>query len=128
MGTTATNTNTVLPTILLQAVQLLVEQEERLQQIQAEQSRQRKQLDAIEQYQGEMGNDTEYMTALAFCRQEGDSALLAFAHWFDSLANDLCREIHVRTIRVPDERWGTVNSYPVDVLRDCLAALDDQAV
>ncbi len=124
MNTTA---NTALPTILLQAVQLLVEQEERMQQIQDEQSRQRKQLDAIAQHQS--GDDgTEYMTALAFCRQEGESALLAFAHWLGILANDLCRDIQVRNIRVPDERWGTVNSYPVEVLRDCLAAIDDQAV
>ena len=128
MGTTATNANTALPAILLQAVQLLVEQEERLQQIQAEQSRQGKQLDAIEQHQGDMSNDTEYMTALAFCRQEGESAFLIFAHWLGILANDLCRDIHVRTIRVSDERWGIVNSYPVEVLRDCLAAIDDQAV
>ena len=124
MSTTA---NITLPTILLQAVQLLVEQEELLQQIQTEQSRQQQQLDAIAQHQrGE--EDTEYMTALAFCRQEGESALLAFAQWFDSLAASLCRDIQVRTIRVPDERWGTVNSYPVAVLRDCLAAIDDQAV
>ena len=126
MSTTATNANTTMPTILLQAVQLLVEQEERLQQIQDEQSRQKKQLDAIAQHQEGVGDDTEYMTALAFCRREGESAMLIFAHWLGILANDLCREIHARTVRVPDERWGTVNSYPVEVLRDCLAAINDQ--
>ena len=126
MGTTATNANTTLPTILLQTVQLLVEQEERMQQIQDEQSRQKKQLDAIAQHQMGEDDDTEYMTALAFCRREGEAALLTFAHWLGILANDLCREIHARSVRVPDERLGTVNSYPVEVLRDCLAAINDQ--
>ncbi|MBF0160029.1 MAG: ORF6N domain-containing protein [Magnetococcales bacterium] len=109
---------------LLRSVQLLVEQEERLQQMEAERSWQRQQIQAIAQRQDDMDGDTGYMTALAFCRKEHIQAPLMFAQKLGMMASDLCRHMAIRTGRVSDERWGTVKSYPVEVLRECLATLN----
>ncbi|MBF0310619.1 MAG: ORF6N domain-containing protein [Magnetococcales bacterium] len=112
---------------LLRSVQLLVEQEERLQRMADEQRRQQEQLDAIARRQADLDGDTGYMTALAFCRRENVPAPLTLARRLGIMASDLCRDLGIRTGRVPDERWGSVNSYPVEVLRECLATLNRQA-
>jgi hypothetical protein len=104
------------------------EQEERVRRIEQTGTDQQRQIDAIARRQDDMDGDTGYMTALAFCRREGVRAPLAVAQRLGMLATDQCRDLGIRTGRVPDERWGTVNSYPIEVLRDCLAAIDDQAV
>ena len=101
---------------LLRSVQLMVEHEERLNQQQA-------QIAAIAQKQEEMNGDTGYMTALAFCRREGVAAPLEFAKRLGRMATEKCKRLNIRTGKVPDERWGTVNSYPVEILRECYQAI-----
>ena len=112
---------------LLRVVQVLVEQEERLQHIESEQMRSQARLDEIAQRQADMDGNTGYMTALAFCRREKVRAPLAVAQRLGVMASELCRKLGIRTGRVPDERWGTVNSYPVEVLQECLATMNEQA-
>ncbi|OSM07620.1 hypothetical protein MAIT1_04398 [Magnetofaba australis IT-1] len=63
------------------------------------------------------------MTALAFCRREGIDAPLSFAQALGLKATKLCKDLEIRMGRVPDERWGAVNSYPVEVLRECLQSM-----
>ncbi|MBF0154661.1 MAG: ORF6N domain-containing protein [Magnetococcales bacterium] len=109
---------------LLRSVQLLVEQEERLQRMAEEQRRQQDQLDAIARRQDDMDGDTGYMTALAFCRREKVPAPLALARRLGVMASEMCRDLGIRTGSVPDERWGSVNSYPIEVLKECLATLN----
>ena len=43
------------------------------------------------------------------------------------MATEVCRKLGIRTGRVPDERWGTVNSYPVEVLQECLATFNNES-
>lgn len=112
---------------LLRSVQLLVEQEERLQRMADEQRRQQDQLDAIARRQDDMDGDTGYMTALAFCRREKVPAPLALARRLGVMASEMCRDLGIRTGSVPDERWGSVNSYPIEVLRECLSSMQLQA-
>ena len=111
---------------LLRSVQLLVEQEERLQRVADEQHRQQKQINAIAKRQDDMDGDTGYMTALAFCRRENIPAPLVFAQKLGIQAAEMCRKLGIRMGSVPDERWGKVNSYPVAVLLECLAVADKQ--
>ncbi|OSM04465.1 ORF6N domain-containing protein [Magnetofaba australis] len=104
---------------LLRSVQLLVEHEERVQRLESAQLEQQRVLDQIAQRQDDMDGDTGYMTALAFCRREGIPAPLSFAKRLGSKASDMCRKLSIRMGQVPDERWGSVNSYPVEILREC---------
>jgi hypothetical protein len=111
---------------LLRAVQLLVEHEDRMQALEQEQASQQKQINAIANRQANMDGDTGYMTALVFCRHEGMSAPLTFAQNLGGHAANACRRLKIKIGKVPDERWGWVNSYPVDVLRECWAAIDQK--
>ncbi|MBF0115636.1 MAG: ORF6N domain-containing protein [Magnetococcales bacterium] len=106
---------------LLRSVQLLVEQEERLQRVADEQHRQQEQINAIAKRQDDMDGDTGYMTALAFCRRENIPAPLVFAQKLGIQAAEMCRKLGIRMGSIPDERWGNVNSYPIAVLVECLA-------
>lgn len=99
------------------------EQEERVRQLEQVNTEQQQQIEAISQRQSDMDGDTGYMTALAYCRKEGIPAPLSFAQRLGIKASDLCRNLSIRKGRVPDERWGSVNSYPVEVLRECRQAM-----
>ena len=99
-------------------------QEQRVNQLAQFQQSQQQQLDAIAQRQADMDGNTGYMTALAYCRKEGIPAPLSFAQRLGLKASDLCRNLAIRMGRVPDERWGSVNSYPIEVLRECHHAME----
>ena len=111
---------------LLQVVQLLVEHEERMQELEQEQAAQQDQINAITNRQANMDGDTGYMTALAFCRLEGISSPLTFAQNLGAKATSMCRQLKIKIGKVPDERWGKVNSYPIDVLRECCTETKQQ--
>ncbi|MBF0423148.1 MAG: ORF6N domain-containing protein [Magnetococcales bacterium] len=103
------------------------EQEERIRQIEQTSSEQQRRIDAIARRQDDMDGDTGYTTALAFCRREKVPAPLALARRLGVMASEMCRDLGICTGSVPDERWGSVNSYPVDVLRECLVTLNNNA-
>ena len=112
---------------LLRSVQLLVEQEERLQKVQEEQCRQQVQIEAIDRRQNNMDGDTGYMTALAFCRRENIPAPLVFAQKLGIQAAEMCRKLGISMGSVPDERWGHVNSYPIAVLLESLTSIKQKS-
>ncbi|WP_081436221.1 ORF6N domain-containing protein [Magnetococcus marinus] len=95
------------------------EQEQRLSQIAELQHNQQQQLDALAQRQSDMDGNTGYMTALAYCRKESIPAPLAYAKQLGIKASEMCRNLAIRMGQVPDERWGSVNSYPIEILREC---------
>ena len=99
--------------------QALVEQEQRLDQVEASQSQQQEQINQIAQRQTNLDGDTGYVTALAYCRMREIPAHLKFANRLGKLATKMCGELKISVGRVPDERWGKVNSYPVAVLDEC---------
>ena len=104
---------------LLRSVQLLVEHEERMHRLEIKHASQQEQLEAISKRQAGMDGNTGYMTALAFCRKEGVPAPLSFAQRLGHKATDMYRNLGICTGRIPDERWGAVNSYPVEILQEC---------
>ncbi|MBF0214135.1 MAG: ORF6N domain-containing protein [Magnetococcales bacterium] len=120
-----------LPTSAAHQVYLMAkavwEQELRVRHLEQTSDDQQRQIDAIARRQDDMDGDTGYMTALAFCRRESVPAPLSLARRLGVMASEMCRELGIRTGRVPDERWGAVNSYPIEVLKECLATLNRTA-
>ncbi|GAB0057943.1 hypothetical protein SIID45300_02277 [Candidatus Magnetaquicoccaceae bacterium FCR-1] len=103
------------------------EQELRLHHLEQSSTDQQRQIDALARRQDDLDGDTGYLTALAFCRREHVAAPLALAQRLGQRATEMCRDLNIRTGRVPDERWGAVNSYPIEVLKECLATLNRSA-
>ncbi|MBF0341802.1 MAG: ORF6N domain-containing protein [Magnetococcales bacterium] len=103
------------------------EQEERVRHLEQSSTDQQRQIDALSRRQDDLDGDTGYMTALAFCRREHVAAPLSLAQRLGQRATEMCRELEIRTGRVPDERWGAVNSYPIEVLKECLTTLNRNA-
>ena len=95
-----------------------------LDKVKQEQSRLKNELSKIEKRQDNMDGDTGYVTVLGFCRREGIPASAAFARKLGKLAAKRCKSRAIPIGKVSDERWGTVNSYPVDVLRECLKEIN----
>lgn len=60
--------------------------------------------------------DTGYMTAIAYARMQDKKTPLSLAQKIGRKAGQICRDTGITIGKVPDERWGQVNSYPVEVL------------
>ncbi len=95
--------------ILLQQAQFMVEQEKVNHKVS-------NRLNAIEERQDKMNGDTQYLTALAFCRLNKIPAPLKAANALGRKASKACKQQGFPVGKVPDERWGQVNSYPREVL------------
>jgi len=108
---------------LLFMAQMMLEQEERVSRLEQAKNDQQKRIDAIARRQDDMDGDTGYMTALGFCRRVEIPAPLEFAQRLGIKASNMCKRLKIRTGKVPDERWGSVKSYPESVLQECLTAM-----
>jgi prophage antirepressor-like protein len=97
----------------IRALLLVTEQQER---IEAEQQQQADRLQKVEQKLDTYNGDTGYRSVLAYLRTRGVNAPLKLANLFGRMAAERCRDEGHQIGRVPDERWGEVNSYPLDVL------------
>ena len=107
---------------LLQTAQALVEYEERVAQIESVQTQQQARIEQISQRQSDMDGDTGYATVAAYCRRKGIDAPKAFANKLGRKATGVCKLLNIRIGKVPDERWGQVNSYPMRVLDQCMGS------
>ncbi len=108
---------------ILLIAQAAVEQKNHQKQLAKTQLRQQEQINDIAKRQDDLDGNTGYMTALAFCRREGIPAPLAFTKKLGKKATGVCKLLGITIGIVPDERWGTVGSYPIGVLRECISAL-----
>lgn len=97
-----------------QAIQDMIIQADKLEREQAEQ---RQRITKVEQKLTEFDGETGYRTVLAFIRESGGTLPLLDANALGRLASRLCREHGIRIGKVPDERFGFVNSYPVAILK-----------
>lgn len=66
-------------------------------------------------------DEDAYMTVRDFCQQEEIFAPRLVARHLGMMASDRCRSLNLRIMRIADERWNWINSYPVVVLRACIA-------
>ena len=108
---------------LLETARVIVAHEEHLQLLQQTQNNQQKQIDDIAQRQDNIDGNTGYMTALAFCRQKKILAPINFSYELGKETTKKCKKFNIHMGKISDERFGTVNSYPVEVLDECLADL-----
>lgn len=65
--------------------------------------------------------DTGYMTVLAYCKAKDIQAPLSATQAAGKAITKTCKSLSITIGRVPDERWGVVNSYPVELLDEYFA-------
>ena len=80
-------------------------------------------IEEIEARQKLMDGSTGYKTVVSYCRDKGIGAPLYKAIAVGKACSALCREHSVDIGKVPDERWGEVNSYPIYVLDEYFNSL-----
>lgn len=112
-------TASALPTLpadpVLRAVALsLIE----LDRVKTRQDAQDRRLDQIEGRVVELSPSPTHQTVLSFAKALGKSIASLKAAALGKRATRLCTERGVQIIHVPDERYGSVNAYPVDILSE----------
>lgn len=111
---------------LLAMSQAVVDHEERISQLATTQTQmaikqenQQQQINSISQRQDAMSGDTGYVTVLALLKMRGFIAPSDFARNLGVKAAKECRDLGYEIGKVADERYGSVNSYPVAILEEC---------
>jgi len=66
-----------------------------------------------------MNIDTGYVTVTALFKVRHFSAPAGFAQKLARKTVKECSRLKIQTRKVPDERYGEVNSYPMDILEKC---------
>ena len=102
----------ILDPALAAIAQTLVE----LDQVKQKQARTQQQVDALEDRVDQMDGDTGYMTVVAYLRSNYIKLPLSEAQKLGRLAAKTAKSMGIQIGTVPDERWGTVNSYPIELL------------
>lgn len=59
----------------------------------------------------------DYMTAFGYCRKAGLSNDAEYIKKFGRTAKRLCNEQGIMVKKLDDERFGTVNAYPIEILK-----------
>lgn len=96
---------------LLQQAQMLVD----LEQKQREQGEKISNISRkLENFNGETG----YRTIVAYCNEHKIDAPLKMARIYGQKIASYCKDNSLPIGKIPDERWGMVNSYPVKVLKE----------
>lgn len=126
---------------LLHQAQMMVDQERRINAVEIRQDRTEQHVvktnirvgkvekiadDAFEAAQAALQHkfgDSNYLTIIAYCGKHGIKVSGAEAKAYGMRAGKLSRGRDKNIIKVPDERWGNVNSYHVDILSEVFADL-----
>ncbi|NER90402.1 antA/AntB antirepressor family protein [Moorena sp. SIO3A2] len=106
--------------ILQEAVNQLVEQEQRLKALEQEQEVQRLEIEAncaeLDRFRNGHGY---WYTIVAWCNLQGLTGYsLSEFNLLGRQASALCKKRNIKPEKVKDSRFGTVNSYPDSVLKD----------
>lgn len=121
-------TSEVLPSIrktgqyavTLSPMEMVIQSAQAIMRIEAAQAEQDAKLAAMSARLDNLNGDTGYRTVTAFLRNEGIKKSLKDANLFGRNCTKLCLEVGLTIGNVPDERFGSVHSYPVEVLREVL--------
>jgi hypothetical protein len=70
---------------------------------------------------------TQYISILGYSRKQGRTIPLNVANVLGSRAARICRHEGIVIGRVPDERWGEVNTYPEEIVADVWRQLIEEA-
>ena len=110
--------------VLQQTVNKMVENERRTRLLEAQQQATTQRVNMIEQrLDGLNSGNTGYQTVRAYCRLHSLNVPNSQAKIIGKIAGRLCRERGISIGTVSDEMYGSVNSYPVEVLEEAIAFL-----
>lgn len=101
--------------------ELIIAQGQALLAVERQQARQAQQIAALEHRLSLMDGDTGYLTVTAYLRKHGWKLPLSKSRAIGQHAAKLAKELGVQIGTVPDERFGTVNSYPIALLDEVVA-------
>jgi len=77
----------------------------------------------VEQVEAAQDHTPGYMTIMGYARLRKFRLSLAEARQYGQELRTKARELKITLGKVPDERWGTVNSYPLDLLEELFAPI-----
>ena len=106
--------------VTLSPMEMVIQSAQAIMRIEAAQAEQDAKLAAMGARLDGLNGDTGYRTVTAFLRNEGIKKSLKDANVFGRNCKKLCDEVGIKIGDVPDERFGSVHSYPVEVLREVL--------
>lgn len=98
--------------LLLQSAQLLAEMERK--QLALE-----NRIEAIEQ-RSEINGEIQHFSILGYCRNIGKQISLNEAKIYGQRCSRLCTQMGFQTGKIPDTRYGTVKTYPLNVLQEII--------
>lgn len=105
----------------LSPAELIIAQGQALLAVEQQQARHAQQIAALEHRIDMMDGDTGYQTVTAYIRKHGWKIPLSQAKALGLKASKLAKDLRVQVGTVPDERWGTVNSYPIALLDEVVS-------
>ena len=103
------------------AVNQMVEQEKKQLELEKQQRETVVRVDVVEQrLEGLNSANTGYHTVRAYCRLNNIKLSLDQALTAGKIAGRLCRNRSIMIGKIPDEAYGTVNSYPSEILEEAI--------
>jgi len=110
-----------LPAVTDPALAAIVQTVIELDAVKRQQAQQAQQLTALEQRIELMDGDTGYMTVTAYTRSRGIRLPLSAVRAIGKRASKTAKELGIQLGSTPDERFGSVNSYPIALLDEVFA-------
>jgi len=102
---------------LLEQAKWAVEQERKLAALDQRQDKMESKQDKTEAKLMLLGSDSNYRTVRGMCKELGQSIPRDIANSIGRKAAGICRQNGLTIGKVPDERDGEVNSYPIHILK-----------
>lgn len=106
---------------------LIIKSAQEMKKIEARQVEHDHRIQVLEAKQHQNSGETGYWTVTAWCRLNKLSLSLEDAIRKGRQASNLSKEWKVNVSRVPDERFGIVNSYREDVLEEVFDPIEEPA-
>lgn len=110
-----------LPSVTDPALAAIVQTVIELDHVKRQQAQQAKQLATLEQRIELMDGSTGYQTVTAYTRSRGMRLPLSIVQSIGKKASKAASDLGVRLGEVPDERFGSVKSYPIALLDEVFA-------
>lgn len=114
------NPKSLAETIVMIGQQML-DQERRQAEIESKQNQLESRTEVVEEKVAALNGASGYSTVRGYCRVKRIRIGERMANSVGRSAGRICREKKYPIVRVPDERHGSVNSYPDDVLAEAIA-------
>lgn len=104
--------------MLLEQAKRMVAFEKEQNEIKVRQLEQEEKIKLLEAKTDRQSGDTGYLTVTAYKRFYDRPLSLSDSKRLGKEASKICKKHKIRTGIIPDERFGTVKSYPVEVLQE----------